>query len=172
MNNTFILIMRKWCQANTSSYSNFCQTKKGYFSIWNIFKATTCTINFSESYRLQAMLRWACSDLTQYSCRSTALLLGQHKGPWGLLSWLKPWQLSTPMKNYQNMTSAEWYLSLLLTSRDSGSSKAHFLLSPMSCDTLTILLQLLELTGVNLEQVTPILASPLIASVFLVFFLC
>lgn len=63
-------------------------------------------------------------------------------------------------------------LSLLLTSCDSGSSKAHFLLSPMSCDALTILLQLLELTGVNPEQVTPILASPLIATVFLVFFLC
>lgn len=158
--------------------SNFCQTKKGYFSIWNIFKATTCTVSFSEAHRLQAMLRWACSDLTQYSHQSTALLLGQPRGPWGLLSWLKLWQLSTPMKNYQNVTSAEWHLSSfpcfqpVVTLGLLRWKTDHLLLSPMSCDALSRLLLLLELTGVNLEEVTPIFISPFIASILLVFFLC
>lgn len=125
-------------------------------------------LKYLESYYLHCKFQWRIQIpsyvrmsllyLFRYNHRSTALPSSQPKGPWGLLSPPKPWQLSTPMRNDQSMTSAEWHLSSFPCFQTTATLDVLrwkmylLLLSPISCEVLTSPLWLLKLTGVNLNR--------------------
>lgn len=140
---TFILIMRKCCQVNTSSlYLYFLPNQERLYFYLKYLESYYLHCKFQWRIQTASYVRMSLLYLFQYSHRSTALPSGQPKAPWGH----KPWQLSTPMRNYQSMTSAEWHLSSFpcfqtIVTLDVLRWKMYcLLLSPTSSDVFTSLL--------------------------------